>query len=289
MYRLSKSSVLAAVTVRFSLPILLIQFCTNCVLEYDCGKSCSTGKSADRQRTATPGEFPWQAMLCSPLQGYFCSGVVVGCSCILTTARCVLQYGVPIDNITVCVGQEQQCGSCSQTDPQGRPRCFKPLSITPHHNFVPFELDDIAVIKLRNPVLCSCNRAMPVCLPNKTQNGSDSNTGPPISSFLTGWKKVNSSDSPSECLHKTEVRLITSYQGCELNRLTYRISDSPISNSGVCAGDMGGPIIFKRMDDGYVLAGIVSWMKGCGTAREAGVYSSIFTHLEWVEQMCKNN
>ena len=229
-------------------------------------------------------------MLCSPLQGYFCSGVVVGCSCILTAAHCVVQYGVPINNISVCVGQEEHCGSCSQSDPQGRSRCFQPLSIIPHSNFIPFVRDDIAVIKLRNPVLCSCNSAMPVCLPNTTRDGSDSNTGPPISSFVTGWERVNSSDISSDCLRKTDVRLITSYHGCEPNHLTYRIKDSLIDNNGACAGDDGGPVIFKRMDDGhYVLAGIVSWMKGCGTARETGVYTSAFTHLDWVEQMCKNN
>ena len=226
-------------------------------------------------------------MLCSPSQGYFCSGVVVSCSCILTAAHCIVQDGVPINNITVCVGQEQHCESCSESDPQGRSRCFKPLSIIPHHNFIPFVQDDIAVLKLRNPVLCSCNRAVPACLPNKTQDGSARNTGPPISSFVTGWERVNIS---SECLLKTEVRLTTSYHACELNHLTYRINDSSINNNGACAGDNGGPVIFKRMDDGrYVLAGIVSWMKGCGTARETGVYTSAFSHLDWVEQMCKNN
>ena len=222
-------------------------------------------------------------MLCSPLQGYFCSGVVVGCSCILTAAHCVAQYGAPINNITVCVGQEQHCGNCSQSDPQGRSLCFKPLSIIPHAQ------DDIAVIKLRNPDLCSCSSAMPVCLPNTTRDGSDSNTAPPISSFVTGWERVNSSAISSERLRKTEVRLITSYHDCELDHLTYRIKDSSINSNGACAGDDGGPVI-KRMDDGhYVLAGIVSWMKGCGTARETGVYTSAFTHLDWVEQMCKNN
>ena len=108
-----------------------------------------------------------------------------------------------------------------------------------------------------------------------------------MSSFVTGWEKVNSSNSPSECLRKTEVRLIISYRGCEVDHLTYRINGSPIKY-GVCAGDNGGPLVQRMGDKGhYVLAGIVSWMKGCGTARETGVYTHVFTHLDWVEQMCK--
>ena len=264
----------------------------NCVIkEYDCSKSCSIGKSTESQTNADPGEFPWQATLCSSLQGHFCSGVVVSCSCILTAAHCVVhaQDGVvPINNITVCVGQH--CGTCSKTDARGHSRCFKPISITPHHNFIPFTLNDIAIIKLRNPILCSRNSAMPVYLPNRTQDSSNSNTGPLISSFVTGWEIINSSGNPSECLRKMDVRVMTSYRGCELNYHTNRINGSPINN-GVCAGDSGGPLVFKRMDDEghYVLAGIVSWMNGCGTARETGVYTSVFSHLDWVKQMCKNN
>ena len=263
---------------------VVLQLLHNCVIiEFD--------KCAESQKASNPGEFPWQATLCSPLQGHSCSGVAVSCSCILTAAHCVVRVQdgvVPINNITVCVGQH--CSSRLKTDPRGHSRCFKPISIRPHHNFIPFTLNDIAIIKLRNPILCSRNSTMPVYLPNKTQERSDSNTGPLVSSFVTGWEKVNSSGSPLECLRKTEVRLITSYRGCELNHFTYRINGSPINN-GVCAGDSGGPLVFKRMDDEgpYVLAGIVSWMTGCGTARETGVYTSVFTHLDWIEQMCKNN
>ena len=226
--------------------------------------------------------------MCSPLHGQFCSGVVVGCSCVLTAAHCVVQDRVSISNLTVCVGQH--CGGCSQNDPQGRFRCFKPLSITPHHNFIPFTLNDIAIIKLRNPVLCSSNHTMPIYLPNKTQDGPGSNSEP-ISSFVTVWEKINLNDNRSECLRKTEVRLLTSSRGCEREHLTYRIKDRLISNNEVCTGDSGGPLVFKRMDDEdhYVLAGIVSWMRGCGTVRETGVYTSLLAHLDWVEQTCKNN
>jgi V8-like Glu-specific endopeptidase len=249
-----------------------------------CGKSCSTNKSEDVQRTTNSGEFPWQASLCSPLQGYICSGVVIGCSCIITAADCIVD--VPIHNLTVCVGPEQHCGSYLQTDPQSLSRCFKPvLAIRLSHlKFIPFLQNDIAFIKLPNPSLCSCSTAMPICLPNRTGDGLEN--GPGYSSFVTGWGKVNSSDTSSSRVHKAEVRLMPSYNGCEKNFLTYRISDSSIYNNtnGACAGDKGGPVILKRKnEDHYVLAGVISQTRGCGTARETGVYTSLVNYLYFVE------
>jgi secreted trypsin-like serine protease len=256
-------------------------------LYYGCVESCPSDKPTD---CATDLEYFWHAMLCSPTQERFCSGALVGCSCVITAAQCVVQDGAPNKNFTVCVRQRQHSGSCSQVGQKDCLRCFKPLSVTPHHKFATFTANDIAVIKLGNANPCGCDSVVPVCLPSKPQDGSQSNAETVTSAFVTSWGKVNSSNTPVGCLHKTEIRLAPSYPGCELNFSTYRIKDSPLNN-GICASDRGGPL-FKRVDGHechHMLAGIVNLMKDCGTVRETGVYTRVFTHLEWVEQMCKNH
>jgi secreted trypsin-like serine protease len=107
---------------------------------------------------------------------------------------------------------------------------------------------------------------------------------------VTSWQKVISNRSHLECIRKKKVRLTTHYRGCEQSHLTYRIDDSPFSN-GVCAGESGGPLVFERVDDNvrYVLGGIVTWMKDCGTARETGVFTNISTHLDWIKQTCSSS
>ena len=198
--------------------------------------------------------------------------------------------GAPVRNLTVCVGRH--CGNCSRDDSQGRSQCYKPLIVTPHHEYDPVTLHhDIAVIKLRKSVLCSCNSAIPVCLPNRTENQSPITTRPLMPALLTGWGN-DSISSRSGCLRKSNVRLITPYRGCKLSYLTYRADGS--STDGSCVGDTGAPLVFKSTgideEARYFLVAIVSWPwgKGYGTARETGVYTSVLSHLDWVNRLCTN-
>jgi hypothetical protein len=251
----------------------------------DCEKICSSQRSTHSGTFSSKPDSSWQATLCSPLQGHICSGVVVGCGCILTSANCAVlaQNGTaPIENIDVCVGQH--CSSCSKTDSLGQSRCNKPISIIHHRDL---QLNDISIIKLADGILCKHGSEIPVHLPNSKQYTPDSSY---ISPFVTSWQKVISNRSHLECIRKKKVRLTTHYRGCEQSHLTYRIDDSPFSN-GVCAGESGGPLVFERVDDNvrYVLGGIVTWMKDCGTARETGVFTNISTHLDWIKQTCSSS
>jgi hypothetical protein len=249
---------------------------TESLYTVSCGTRCSVSPSADKKESATyQKEFPWHVMFCSSSTGYLCSGVVVGCNCVITAASCVLQDGAPVENITVCVGQ--YCGNSSKS---GVSRCYEPVIVKTHKDYDPVTLDhNLAMVKLRNALLCSCETAMPVCLPNRT-----------LSEFavmpasLTGWHN-------SRRLRKSDVRLITRDPACKLSNLTYRVDGNSVI-AGSCAADTGGPIVLQSMEINSIvqhfLIGIVSLplATGCGTARESGVYTSVSSHLDWVNQAC---
>ena len=235
-----------------------------------------------------PGQFPWQAMLCSPSgRGQYCGGVLVSPDCLVTAAHCVVQRGVRIQNITACLGRH--CGNCSESDSQGNPQCSKPRTIVVHPQFDEHTLDnDIAVMKLRQPASLHCDSVFPVCLPDQARDGTYIRANK--HGLVTGWGKVNSTVSRSRCLRKGRVRL-ASPRICRIRHYRYNITSSMMcatDNNGACEGDSGGPLVVKNLQYGgrYVLAGIVSWGIGCGEADKLGVYTSVLNHLKWIKNSC---
>ena len=254
-------------------------------LALDCGRSCSIKPFTSDVVYAD--RFPWQAMLCSPPQGQYCGGALVSEDCVVTAAHCVVRRGIQVRNITVCLGR--RCGNCSANDLQGNPQCSNPQSIVEHPQFNESTLNnDIAVVKLKQPVTLHCAKALPVCLPDQARDG------PYIRLYrqglVTGWGRVNSTVGRSTCLRKGHVRLASSHV-CSLRHSRYSITNSMMcatGYNGACEGNSGGPLVVKNRQygDRYVLAGIVSWGIGCGEANQLGVYTSVLTHADWVKTAC---
>ena len=233
------------------------------------------------------GQFPWQAMLCSPPQGQYCGGALVSADCIVTAAHCVVRRGIQVQNITVCLGR--LCGNCSPGESQGNPQCSKPQSIVVHSQFRESTLDnDIAIIKLKQPASIHCARVLPVCLPDHARDGPY--IRPHRQGLVTGWGRLNSTVSRSTCLRKGHVRLASS-RVCSIRNSGYSITSSMMcatDNNGACVENSGGPLVVKNRQygDRYVLAGIASWGIGCGEANQLGVYTSVLSHVDWVKNTC---
>jgi hypothetical protein len=250
----------------------------------NCGKSCARKPFVARGQLTYAGEFPWQAMLCSPPHGQYCGGVLVSSNCIITAAHCLDDH---IRNISVCLGR--QCGNCSESDNQGNPQCFKHNSFTVHPGFDRRTLDnDIAIIKLPHSPSLDCTSVYPVCLPSKTRDGNFIRAH--REGIVTGWGKVNSTVSRSTCLRKGHVRL-ASRRICDISHGKYDMTSSMMcatDYNGACEGDSGGPLVVQnpQYDNRYVLAGIVSWGIGCGRTEKLGVYTSVLSHLDWIKDSC---
>ena len=53
-----------------------------------------------------------------------------------------------------------------------------------------------------------------------------------------------------------------------------------------CQGDSGGPLMVKDHEKKkWVLAGVVSWGKGCGEAYSYGIYANVWNSFSWIKSV----
>ncbi|KAK7495434.1 hypothetical protein BaRGS_00013373, partial [Batillaria attramentaria] len=141
-------------------------------------------------------------------------------------------------------------------------------------------LNDIAVVKLKNPLKLKSNEVEKAVL---NTNGNCPSTGDTCT--VTGWGDTSFEGSPSDVRLKCSIRV---YDRPTCQR-SYRFT---ITNSHICAGteqggkdacqaDSGGPFICS-CGNKQVVAGIVSCGIGCGNADVPGVYTNVESYISWV-------
>lgn len=71
----------------------------------------------------------------------------------------------------------------------------------------------------------------------------------------------------------------------EFNPQTQLCFGLPTGGQDSCQGDSGGPLVERGLDGAATLLGIVSFARGCGRAEAPGVYTSVASHISWLEQV----
>jgi len=55
-------------------------------------------------------------------------------------------------------------------------------------------------------------------------------------------------------------------------------------------GDSGGPLVYYNSEiEGWLLAGVVSFGRGCGRAGYSGIYAKVSKFIPWIEQTIADN
>jgi secreted trypsin-like serine protease len=244
--------------------------------------------------------FPFQVALYetqagSPAAGFFCGGVIIDATHVLTAAHCVVGSAGNPGEIAVLAGSS----SLDPTDP-GSVRDLVQSSTFDSHYDPASSNDDVALLTLARPLwagtaapaLNGVNTIAPLPLdPGLASVYGNPNVTPAITATASGWGDVNPAPghtaSYPTSLRAVQMPLI-SESLCEEQ---YAVIEQPITSGMICAGggkshvdtcygDSGGPLLVDqdtpaRPPEDYVLIGLVDFGNGCAQPGYAGVYTRI--------------
>jgi secreted trypsin-like serine protease len=247
--------------------------------------------------------FPFQVALYdpqagSPAAGFFCGGVIIDATHVVTAAHCVAGGAQQAGSSS---GVAVLAGSTSLDVPEAGSVRDPVLLSTVDSRYDPVSSDyDVALLTLARPLwsgssapsINGVNTIAPLAPdPGKASIYANPDVTPAISATSSGWGDVSPAPGHSAS-YPTSLRAVqlplVSETTCEEQ---YATIEQPITPSMICAGggkshvdtcygDSGGPLVVDqdspaRPPGDYVLAGLVDFGNGCAQSGYAGVYTRV--------------
>ncbi|XP_018587603.1 mannan-binding lectin serine protease 1 isoform X1 [Scleropages formosus] len=261
-------------------------------------------------RSASPGLFPWQALLLVedvsrvPEDRWFGSGALLSDSWVLTAAHVLRSHRrdpsvIPVspEHVKVHLGLNH-----IQSKHLAINRSVESLVL--HPQFDPRNYNnDIALVKLSEKVPMS-PLVLPVCLPSPDPNRSS--LQPNTLGLVAGWGISNPNVSMDNAL-SLDLDVVTdvlqyvklpvvAQEECQSSYTSrsgkYNITDNMFcagffeGGRDTCLGDSGGAFVMADPRTGrWVAQGLVSWggPEECGSQRVYGVYTKVSNYAEWLQ------
>ncbi|XP_051966147.1 mannan-binding lectin serine protease 1-like [Xyrauchen texanus] len=261
-------------------------------------------------KTASPGLFPWQALLSVedasrvPEDRWFGSGALLSPSWVLTAAHVLRSHRrnlsiIPVaaEHIRVHLGLTDVRDKHTATNRSVERVILHPQFDPQNYN------NDIALVKLSQEVALS-ELVRPVCLPKPGIGGQD--VMPYTLGVVAGWgiNTANASASTSgmtsdsgavsELLQYVKLPVVpqdeckASYASRSVNyNITSNMFCAGFYEGGrdTCLGDSGGAFVIQDDLSGrWVAQGLVSWggPEECGSQRVYGVYTRVANYVHWL-------
>lgn len=143
--------------------------------------------------------------------------------------------------------------------------------------------NDISLLKLGSKI--TVNNSKIIGLSTSKPKANETAT-------ITGWGITVEDDDGmgSEVLQVIQLPVLDQ-EDCKKSFVVEGVTDTMfcagllnVGGKDACTGDSGGPLVV----DG-VVAGIVSWSKGCARPDRPGVYTDVASFLDWIEEMTSSD
>ena len=217
---------------------------------------------------------PWQVSVRYGTSGgnHFCGGTILDSKTVLSAAHC-FQSG--INNHYIMAGAI----SITDTSAQIIQVASSVINTENVYNSQTYN-NDYIILKLASALTFNDN-VQPACLPESSYNPGTGKT-----CFISGWGYLEYKGKIPANLQWVGVPTMTNAQ-CG-NYYSATITDSMLCAGFVqggkdsCQGDSGGPFVCNENGQA-IIAGVVSWGKGCAAANAPGVYARVTTVLAWIK------
>jgi secreted trypsin-like serine protease len=255
---------------------------------------------------ATPGELPWQISVQRQEKDgepwlHTCGGSIIDKNWILTAAHCVDTRILGMVKLRVVLGahniRESEPSAHIQEVKFGKDVAIMPMWEVERIDY------DYALIQLPQPLDFAGNHSHlgPICLPNATDVRAFENK----TCFVSGWGLTRRMPVPdpsmtSPTLQKLPVYVPT-HEQCATAWMRGGVANGAVrltprhicaatlrgEGSGVCQGDSGGPL--QCLVNGrFVLGGVASFVRYCGSNAYPNVYARVTQALDWIQRVRAN-
>uniref|UniRef100_A0A3B3DV15 Zgc:100868 n=1 Tax=Oryzias melastigma TaxID=30732 RepID=A0A3B3DV15_ORYME len=145
--------------------------------------------------------------------------------------------------------------------------------------------NDVSLVKLSSSVTFN-DYISPVCL---AAAGSDFPGG--TTAWVTGFGTLSSGGSVSSTLQEVSVPIVSNSQcNASYGSITNNMICAGLTDGGKdsCQGDSGGPLVSEQSGR-WILAGIVSFGRGCALPNFPGVYARVSEYQTWIDTQITSN
>ncbi|XP_078718888.1 chymotrypsinogen A-like [Lampetra fluviatilis] len=226
--------------------------------------------------------WPWQVSLQNKFKTdkwtHFCGASIISSTWLLTARHCITNVRNLTGEIIAVMGTN------SLTDTSLAIQRVSVAEIVLHPDG---ESSDVALLRLAWSVAFSATVG-PVCLPVNASTAQ-----PDMPCYVTGWG-LTATDDTTKQLDLREAQLtIMKDDDCKPTNNGHPLKPSMMcaadvsTHADTCQGDSGGPLVRLAGDTEpspgrWVLEGVTSFGKGCGSKDFLGVYARVSAFTQWI-------
>lgn len=206
-----------------------------------------------------------------------CAGSIINSKWILTAAHCSSIFTRALT-----------AGSVDLNSPKRVKLELKKSYIHPKNIASKYSYD-FALLELKTPIDFEATGLRPITMvdPELVKTGA---IDAGVMTTVLGWGTTRESGSISSLLRMVDVPVVSNATANAPGSYNGTVDDTMLAagfeqgQKDSCQGDSGGPLTIMGSNGEPVLAGVVSWGKGCARAKYYGIYGNVAVAYPWIMQ-----